>query len=189
MVVTASATRNVVFSVSGRVLALPATSVRRVLPLPQLDSPPAAPPVVAGLFRYQGKAVPVLRLDVLLGFERTPTALYAPLLLIEREGRPLALLVDRVFDIVPVPASSLLKADVALSFNGCAVAGFPFGAGNATLLDPDRLLTETEGRLLAAFQAMADERAAQWRTPEAVPEDATATDAAEDTAPAAEPAR
>ncbi|MBP2291727.1 chemotaxis protein CheW [Azospirillum rugosum] len=163
MVATASATRTVVFSVSGRVLALPADAVRRVLPLPRLDSPPAAPPVVAGLFRHRDRTVPVLRFDILLGFEPAPAALYAPLLLIEREGRPLALLVDRVFDIVPVPASALLEADAALSFNGCAVGAFPFGAGNATLLDPERLLTETEGRLLAAFQALADERAARWQ--------------------------
>lgn len=163
MVATASATRNVVFSVSGRLLALPAAAVRRVLPLPRLDSLPAAPPVVAGLFRHRDRTVPVLRLDALLGFEPAPAALYAPLLLVERQDRPLALLVERVFDIVPVPASALLAADAALSFNGCAVAGFPFGSGNATLLDPDRLLTETEDRLLTAFQSLAEERAAWWR--------------------------
>lgn len=163
MVATASATRSVVFSVSGRVLALPADAVRRVLPLPRLDGLPAAPPVVAGLFRHGDRSVPVLRFDILLGFEPAPPALYAPLLLIEREGRPFALLVDRVFDIVAVPGSALLETDSALSFNGCAMAGFPFGAGTATLLDPARLLTETEGRLLAAVQALADERAARWR--------------------------
>ena len=87
MVATASATRSVVFSVSGRVLALPADAVRRVLPLPRLDGLPAAPPVVAGLFRHGDRAVPVLRFDILLGFEPAPPALYAPLQLIEREGR------------------------------------------------------------------------------------------------------
>ncbi len=177
MVATAAATRNVVFSVSGRVLALPADAVRRVLPLPRLDSPPAAPPVVAGLFRHRDRTVPVLRLDILLGFDPTPAALYAPLLLIEREGRPLALLVDRIFDIVPVPESALLETDTTLSFNGCAVGGFPFGTGNAALLDPGRLLTETEGQLLAAFQDLADERAARWQAP--APESTEAEDAAE----------
>ncbi|WP_448207198.1 chemotaxis protein CheW [Azospirillum sp. sgz302134] len=155
-----------VFSASGRILALPAAAVRRFLPLPLLDRPPTAPPVVAGLFRYQGKAVPVLRLDVLLGLEPAKPELYAPLLLLEREGWPLALLAGRVHDIVPVPDGALLEAEAGLSFNACAVGSFTFGTGNATLLDPERLLTETEGRLLAAFQAMADERLAAWQAPE-----------------------
>ena len=160
---TASATRYVVFSVSGRVLALPAAAVRRVLPLPLLDRPPTAPPVVAGLFRYQDRAVPALRLDILFGLDPAPPALYTPLLLVEWGGRPLALLAGRVFDIVPVAAPALLEAEAGLSFNGCAVGSFRYGAGNATLLDPERLLTGTEGRLLAAFQAIADDRLAKWQ--------------------------
>jgi len=159
---TASATRHVVFSVSGRVLALPAAAVRRFLPLPRLDIPPTAPPVVAGVFRYQGQTVPVLRLDILLGLAPTSPGLYAPLLLIERDGRPLALLGDRVLDIVPAITSHL--PENGLSFNGCAVGEFPFGTDSATVLEPERLLTETEGRMLAAFQAMADERLAKWQS-------------------------
>lgn len=163
---TASASRHVVFSVSGRVLALPAAAVRRFLPLPRLDIPPTTPPVVAGCFRYQGRIVPVLRLDLLLGLEPAAPGLYAPLLLTERDGRPLALLADRVFDIVPAAVQELSEGglpDSGLTFNGCAVGGFRFGAEDATVLAPERLLTETEGHLLAAFQAMAEERLAKWQ--------------------------
>ena len=161
MAATASTTRYVIFSVSGRMLALPAESVRRFLPLPRLDRPPAAPMAVAGLFRYQGRAVPVLRLDVLFGLESAPPELYAPLFLTDWNGRPLALLADRVFNILPIPDAERTEADSSLTFNGCAVATFPYGDGTATAIDPARLLTEAEGRLLAAFQAMADERLAR----------------------------
>ncbi|CAO3449495.1 CheW3a [Azospirillum argentinense] len=161
MAATASATRYVIFSVSGRTLALPADSVRRFLPLPRLDRPPAAPAVVAGLFRYQGRAVPVLRLDLLFGFDAAPPELYAPLFLTDWTGRPLALLADRVFNILPIPDAERTAADPGLTFNGCAVATIPHGAGTATLIDPTRLLTEAEGRLLTAFQDMADERLAR----------------------------
>ncbi|CAO3450263.1 CheW3a [Azospirillum argentinense] len=174
MAATASATRYVIFSVSGRTLALPADSVRRFLPLPRLDRPPAAPAVVAGLFRYQGRAVPVLRLDLLFGFDAAPPELYAPLFLTDWDGRPLALLADRVFNILPIPDAERTAADPGLSFNGCAVAtiphhgphGGPHDGGTATVIDPTRLLTEAEGRLLAAFQAMADERLARLGAPD-----------------------
>ncbi len=168
MAATASATRYVIFSVSGRTLALPAESVRRFLPLPRLDRPPAAPALVAGLFRYQGRAVPVLRLDLLFGFEAAPPELYAPLFLTDWDGRPLALLADRVFNILPVPDAERTAADPGLSFNGCAVATIPHGTGTATVIDPSRLLTEAEDRLLAAFQAIADERLARLGAAEAV---------------------
>lgn len=165
MVTTVGATRCVVFSVSGRVLALPTVDVRRVLPLPLLDRPPTAPPVVAGLFRHRGRAVPVLRLDRLLGLQQAAPDLYAPLLLLERGGRPLALLTDRVLDVVAIPAESVSAADHALTFNGCAVASVPYRTTRATLLAAERLLTEVEGRLLADFQAIADERLAHWTPP------------------------
>lgn len=170
MAATASATRYVIFSVSGRTLALPADSVRRFLPLPRLDRPPAAPAVVAGLFRYQGRAVPVLRLDLLFGFDAATPELYAPLFLTDWDNRPLALLADRVFNILPIPDAERTAADPGLTFNGCAVATIPHGGphdgGTATVIDPSRLLTEAEGRLLAAFQAMADERLARLGAPE-----------------------
>ncbi|MBP2313140.1 chemotaxis protein CheW [Azospirillum soli] len=161
---TESASRYVVFSVSGRLLALPAAAVRRFLPLPRLDTPPTAPPVVAGCFRYQGRIVPVLRLDLLLGLEPAAPGLYAPLLLIERDGRPLALLADRVSDVIPAVMQEL--PDTGLTFNGCAIGSVRFRANDATVLAPERLLTETEGHLLAAFQAMADERLAKWQAAE-----------------------
>ncbi len=160
---TATTTRHVVFEVSGRVLALPAAAVRRVLPLPLLDHPPATPPLLEGVLRYRGQAVPVLRLDRLLGLPPVRPGLYAPLLLAERDGRPLALLAERVFDVAAVAPGALLETDPALSFNGCAAGAFAYGAERATALAPDRLLNAAEGRLLAAFQAMADERLAQWR--------------------------
>ncbi|WP_454017346.1 chemotaxis protein CheW [Azospirillum sp. Marseille-Q6669] len=163
-----------IFSVSGRTLALPGKPGRGSRPLPRLDRPPAAPAVVAGLFRYQGRAVPVLRLDLLFGFDAAPPELYAPLFLTEWDGRPLALLAERVFNILPIPDAERMAADPALTFNGCAVATIPHGGphggphdgGTATVIDPSRLLTEAEGRLLAAFQAMADERLARLAAPD-----------------------
>ncbi|KAA0587665.1 chemotaxis protein CheW (plasmid) [Azospirillum oryzae] len=166
---TPSPFRCVVFSVAGRALALPVGSVRRFLPLPRLDRLPTAPLPVEGVFRYQGEVVPVLRLDVLLDLagEGAEPNLYSPLFLVTWQGRPAALLADRVHGDTVVDPAERTPSDPALTFNGCAVGAFPDRVtgrgGTVTLLDPDRLLSEAEGRLLDAFRAVAERRLAQWR--------------------------
>ncbi|MGA1860154.1 chemotaxis protein CheW [Brevundimonas sp. HT1-5] len=168
--------RCVVFSVAGQALALPVEAVRRFLPLPRLDRLPTAPLPVEGVFRYQGEVVPVLRLDVLLDLVPfgsvaggAAPGLYSPLLLITWQGRPAALLADQVHGDTLVEPAERTQSDPALSFNGCAAGAFPDRVtgrgGSVTLLDPDRLLSEAEGRLLDAFRASAERRLAQWQLP------------------------
>ncbi|SMH44319.1 chemotaxis protein CheW [Azospirillum agricola] len=158
--------RCVVFLVAGHPLALPVEAVRRFLPLPHLDRLPTAPPPVEGVFRYHGEIVPVLRLSILLDLGAGDAGLYAPLILVTWQGRPLALLVDQVRGDVAVPAEALLPAEPSLSFNGCAMAGFADPAagpgGTVSLLDPDRLLSRAEGRLLEAFRAAEERRLGLW---------------------------
>lgn len=174
--------RCVVFSVAGLALALPVEAVRRFLPLPRLERLPTAPLPVEGVFRYQGEVVPVLRLDVLLdlvpsgaGAGAPAPGLYSPLLLITWQGRPAALLADQVHGDTVVEPGERTPSDPALSFNGCAAAAFPDRVtgrgGTVTLLAPDRLLSEAEGRLLDAFRASAERRLAQWQLPADIPAD------------------
>ncbi|WP_247893949.1 chemotaxis protein CheW [Azospirillum endophyticum] len=171
-----SSVRCVVFSVAGRVLALPVEAVRRFLPLPRLERLPTAPLPVEGVFRYQGEVVPVLRLDILLDLAEGAAvpSLYSPLLLVTWQGRPAALLADQVHGDMAVDPAERTPTDPSLSFNGCAAGAFldrVTGRGGAvTLLDPGRLLTEAEGRLLDSFRAVAERRLAQWDpVPPAVP--------------------
>ncbi|MBP2298934.1 chemotaxis protein CheW [Azospirillum picis] len=161
-----SSFRCVVFSVAGQALALPVEAVRRFLPLPRLDRLPTAPLPVEGVFRYHGEIVPVLRLGALLDLGAATAGLYAPLILITWQGRPAALLVDQVHGDVAVPVEERVPSDPSLSFNGCAVAAFPDRVtgrpGTVTLLDPGRLLSEAESRLLDAFRAAEERRLGQW---------------------------
>ncbi len=177
---SSAVSRCIVFLTAGQALALPVSSVRRFLPRPRLDHLPTAPPVVAGVFRYHGTIVPVLRLALLLdlgpgagsgpgagpGAAPSDGGLYAPLILMTWRGRPLALLVDQVDGAVAVADSELSPAEPALSFNGCAVAGFadPSGrqGGTVVLLDPDHLLNDAEARLLDAFRTAAERRLDLW---------------------------
>lgn len=157
------ARRYAVFDLSGRTLALPASSVLRFLPVPALERPPAMPPVLAGVFRLHGQVVPVLRLDRLLGLEETPIGLYTPLLLLDRGDGPLAVAAQCVHGIVAAPESHEIAED--LSFDGCALAMIPFAGRSAVVLDPTRLLTTAEERLLETFRSQAEERLAQWQAP------------------------
>ncbi|PWC42369.1 hypothetical protein TSO221_21985 [Azospirillum sp. TSO22-1] len=154
--------RYVVFGLSGRTLALPVAAVARFLPVPALEAPPALPPVVAGVFRWHGRVVPVLRLDRLLGLEECAIGLYTPLLLLERDDGPLALAVGRVHGIADAEPQEIAED---LSFEGCALAVIRHGTGTATVLDPSRLLTLAEERRLEDFRTQATERLAQWQTP------------------------
>jgi purine-binding chemotaxis protein CheW len=155
--------RYVVFGLSGHTLALPAAAVTRFLPVPALDHPPAAPPVVAGVFRWQGHAAPVLRVDRLLGLADSPIGLYTTLLLLNRDDGPLALAVERVHGITAADDAQEIAEE--LSFEGCALAVIRHAGGTATVLDPGRLLTHVEERLLDDFRALAEERLAQWQAP------------------------
>lgn len=155
--------RYIVFGLSGQKLALPSSAVTRFLPVPTLDRPPAAPPVVAGVFRWHGRVVPVLRLDRLLGLAEARIGLYTTLLLLERDNGPVALAADRVLGIATTADAREIAED--LSFEGCALAVIPYAGGTAAVLDPGRLFTHAEERLLEDFRIRAEERLAQWQAP------------------------
>ena len=57
----------IVFDVCGTACALHRSAAREFLPLPRLWRPPALPRPVAGFFNLSGRAIPVVRLDVLFG--------------------------------------------------------------------------------------------------------------------------
>ncbi|MGQ9366930.1 chemotaxis protein CheW [Azospirillum sp. ST 5-10] len=158
-----SAPRCVVFSVADRSLALPGDAVRRVLPMPRLETLPAMPPVLAGVMVLAGAAVPVLRLDVLFGLERREPGLYTPLLLLDRPDGALALMVDRVVEVVTVPQGGLVPVDASASFNRCVRATWVRRGEAVHLLAPDELLSAAEEARLRDLRAIAEERLAAWQ--------------------------
>ena len=93
----------IVFSVASVWCSLDQRFVRRILPLPLLDQPPELPAAIEGTFSLLGAAVPVLRLDRLFGLTPSPASIYHHLILCRRDGPPLALLVDRVSQVLAVP--------------------------------------------------------------------------------------
>ncbi len=155
------ATAYLLLDVAGTVCALPREAAAEVLPLPDLQRPPADGGWLAGFANLAGRPVAVLDLARFLGLRagEAEAGLYAHLIL--TRDRSLAWLVDRVVDLVNVPSAAHRPADPATSLNGCVGGGVIIGDALIPVLDPARLLTVAEqGRLDALTRAAAERLAA-----------------------------
>lgn len=158
----------VLFAAGGAVCALPREAVRALLPLPRLDAPPGLPEPLAGFLNLGGVAVPVVELARLLGTAPGTPHPYRHLILLDeravRTGEPLALLVDRVLDVVP-PGAALRAVAEEGSPNGLVLGSLEVSELTASLLDPGRLLLAEEAAVLGALAAQARARLARWTIP------------------------
>jgi purine-binding chemotaxis protein CheW len=87
--------------VAGALALLPTEAVQEVVRLVEISPLPAAPAHVVGTFLYRGAPAVVVDLAVLLGVRREPEL--DSHLVVCGGARPVALLVDRVRDIVEQP--------------------------------------------------------------------------------------
>jgi purine-binding chemotaxis protein CheW len=156
-----------VFDLAGRLAALPFENVERITPMAELARPPTLPSSLEGILNLAGRSVPVLRLDRLLQLPEQSSGLYSMLVVMKglSEGR-IAMLVDRVSEVLAIPASALLPVGNEHSFNGCVEAVASVRGQMIHLLSPTRILLAKEQQMLSEFQAMAQERLLGWE-PEA----------------------
>ncbi|MEZ6066803.1 MAG: chemotaxis protein CheW [Planctomycetaceae bacterium] len=84
--------------------AVPAESVRRVMPRPTLVVVPHSPPVLVGLCHELGSFMPVLRLDEAIGHRGSREE--AMMLVIDTPGGTWGLVVDEVDSLAPLEAST-----------------------------------------------------------------------------------
>jgi purine-binding chemotaxis protein CheW len=154
-----------VFHIAGQIAALPLEDVESIAPMAQLVCPPGLPSPLEGILNLAGAAVPVLRLDHLLQLPEKSPGLYSMLVVMKgvSDGQ-IALLVDRVSEVLSVSESALLPIGAEHSFNGCAEATVPMRGQLVHLLAPARLLLENERKSLSEFQAIAQARVQEWET-------------------------
>ena len=146
------------FEVAGVACALAREQVRRVLPLPALDRPPGRPSVIEGVLDLAGAAIPVLRLDRLLGLPESPLDPYRHLILLQQSRPRLALLVDRVTEVSRLPEERWAALDDGETFNGCVIAATTIEGLPINLLDAGRLLVERVRQSLVEFGAIQQRR-------------------------------
>jgi purine-binding chemotaxis protein CheW len=158
---------HVVFRLSGARLALPADSVAEIVLEPRLLRPPAAPEVVAGVMDLRGCAVPVVRLERLLGLPPPACAAFRPLLVLSRPPpAPWAVLAEAVEQIVcagPAPVA----APRDLAFDDCLAFMLATPQGMVPVLAPERLLRKRETLALEEFRDIAAARLEEFRLADA----------------------
>jgi purine-binding chemotaxis protein CheW len=144
--------------------ALPLEGVETIAPMAELARPPGMPSPLEGLLNLGGTAVPVLRLDRLLGLPEEVPGLYSMLVVAKADGekQPIAMLVDRVHEILHVSRDKLLPAGKEHTFNACVQAVIPAEEQMIHVLAPGRVLLETEAQLLTSFLTRERARLAEW---------------------------
>lgn len=130
-----------------------------------LAQPPGLPAPLEGVLNVAGTAVPVLRLDRLLQLpQRQQLGLYSMLVLLKELDRGrVAILADRVREVVSLPASDLLPVGEQDCFNACSEAVVQLGERRVHVLSPARILLEKEREILSEFRTLEQQRVADWQ--------------------------
>jgi purine-binding chemotaxis protein CheW len=149
--------------VAERLAAFPVQDIERVTQMAALAQPPGLPRILEGILDLGGAAIPVLRLDRLFRLPEKNPGLYSMLVIVRGpdSGR-VAVLADRVLDIVPVAADRFRNVEEKDTFNGCAEAVVTIGEESLHVLAPARLMLAKEKELLAEFQSLAQLRLKEW---------------------------
>ncbi|MCR6632293.1 MAG: chemotaxis protein CheW [Magnetospirillum sp.] len=150
----------VVFRLCGQLFAVTVDAVREVVPYAWLATPPRMPAFVQGVLNLGGLAVPVLRLDMLLGMPPAAIGLSASILIMKSTGTPMGLLVEHVEGVRPRAGFQFAAVDEAHSFQGCVAGQLESPQGAMQLVSWERVLLVEEERRLAQFQQDAQDRLA-----------------------------
>lgn len=104
------------FTVAGQWCALPVANIVRIIDMVALTPLPGVSAAIVGLINVQGKVVPALDLRLRFGLPRQPYTLQTPMIIINtpHPGRVLALIVDRVGEVVEVPADQLTSTETII---------------------------------------------------------------------------
>ncbi len=148
----------VVFHCGGTVAALPIETVEQIAPMAELARPPGLPAAMEGILNLGGKAVPVARLDRLLGLPEKAPGLYSMLIV----TKAVALVVDRVREILRLSGETLLPAGKEDSFNGCVQAVIQAKEELIHVLSAGRILLEKEQEILSEFAQREQGRLREW---------------------------
>lgn len=145
--------------VAGTICALPRADIREILPLPHLHAPPTALGMLAGFLNLGGAPVPVVDLARLFGLRGEAEPDPYRHLLLTADGT-LALMVDRVLDLVAVGPEAVRSLEQARTLNGCVAAEIASGDRLIHALDLARILSAEERARIDALARQARTRLA-----------------------------
>jgi purine-binding chemotaxis protein CheW len=86
--------------------AIPVASIREVIRAPRVTRVPLANPIIAGLTNLRGSMVTLIDLHRCLGVSATDTSASSMAVVLKARNGTVALLIDRVGDVVEIPEKS-----------------------------------------------------------------------------------
>ncbi len=147
-----------VFKITRYVCALDIRAVVEVVLIPALVESPVQAAFLDGFLNLRGTVVPVVPLTAILTLPTAPPELHTPIIVIETAGRPVAIRVDRVDQVVEVSRDAIQRFSNADSLNGCAEGQVNVAGSDVVVLSGDRLLLREEQALLEDLQARVQKR-------------------------------
>ena len=148
----------VVFHASGLDCAFPLQTVKEIVPMAMLSTPPGLATCLAGFLNLRGAAVPILRLDRLFDLPEQLPGLHTPLIILRSAENPTGVLVASVRRIVSATKAEFMPLPEKHIFRDCATASIDVSGDIIYLLSPDRIFLENERNLLKELRAMEQER-------------------------------
>lgn len=131
----------VVVRLADRVYAFPIHTVVEVVRMVAITPLPEAPAVMDGVINLRGRTVPVVSLSRRLGLPPPPYDPESYLLVVGNGRQMLAIPVDEVLDVRPVPEVSLVIPQVAGAEPELLAGVAELGEDQLLVLDPDALFT------------------------------------------------
>jgi purine-binding chemotaxis protein CheW len=149
----------VVFQLGGEHCAIRASEVQEIVLMASLARPPGLPSILEGFLNLRGAATPVVRLDRLFGLPRGPSGLYTPLLILRGRPDPLALLAERIDNVVSASDSDLKPVLAGHCFSDWTESEIWLEPDRAPihLLSRERLLLAQEQSRVAELRAIAQQ--------------------------------
>jgi len=97
----------IVFSVAGTAYALPSQDVAHIELVEKVTRVPNAPPYVDGVVFSRGAVVPAVNVRARFGFQPIPYDARTRLVVAQRNGRSIGLIVDEAREFVAIPDTSV----------------------------------------------------------------------------------
>lgn len=144
-----------------RNVALPLSSVRRVVLRPNLENLPEQPNWLVGWLRLGPSLLPTIDLSALLQEPKQELGLYNQLIVIATDRGLIGILVDKVLEVCVADPSQLKPLDSSDTFLGVASAHWVRGDQSFTVLAPSRIFSQEEKQRLLVWQQISQSRVAR----------------------------
>ena len=147
------------FTCNGEGFALTIQAAREVL-IDEVPCPvPLAPPLLVGVINLRGEVLPLVRFDLLMGFESKPFLPEDQILVVQCGKVQMGLVVDRVREVRPIPPQDIRPADQGAP-RPHVQGTWNSGAGLVWVLDPGSLVQAAVGEMAKGFASFHAEQAA-----------------------------